>query len=70
MSKSTAKSSAQSKVLKKGDNKDKQIRSKDLDENRLIKLLNSYWSKASFGYPIHKDVRIPTSVADTLRTES
>ena len=43
---------------------------KDLDENSLIKLLNEYWSKASFGYPIHEDVRIPTSVAESLRTDS
>ena len=43
---------------------------KDLDENTLIKLLNNHWSKASFGYPIHEDVRIPTSVAEMLRTES
>ena len=46
------------------------LASKDLDENTLIKLLNKYWAKASFGYPIHEDVRIPTSVAEMLRTES
>ena len=43
---------------------------KDLDENTLIRLLNNHWSKASFGYPIHEDVRIPSSVAEMLRTES
>ena len=43
---------------------------KDLDENKLIELLNDYWSHASFGYPIHEDVRIPSSVAEMLRTES
>ena len=43
---------------------------KDLDENKLIQLLNDYWSQASFGYPIHEDVRIPSSVAEMLRTES
>ena len=49
---------------------------KDIDENRLIKILNDYWSGdgkwwgADFGYPIHEDVRIPSSVAEKLRTES
>ena len=43
---------------------------KDIDENKLIELLNDYWSKASFGYPIHEDVRIPSTVAEMLRTES
>ena len=36
----------------------------------MIKLLNNHWAKASFGYPIHEDVRIPNSVAEMLRTES
>lgn len=36
----------------------------------MIELLNFHWSKASFGYPIHEDVRIPNSVAEMLRTES
>ena len=37
---------------------------KELDENTLIRLLNFYWSKASFGYPIHEDVRVPSGVAE------
>lgn len=40
------------------------------DENRLIRDLNEAWSKASFGYPIHEDLRIASSVAEMLRTES
>ena len=37
---------------------------KELDENTLIRLLNFYWSKESFGYPIHEDVRVPSGVAE------
>ena len=33
-------------------------------------MLNQNWSKSSFGYPIHEDIRIPTSVAEMLRTEN
>jgi len=46
------------------------LKSKDIDEGQLIAILNKYWSKASFGYPIHEDVRIPTSVAEVLRAEN
>ena len=44
--------------------------SKEYEENDLVRLLNKQWSKASFGYPIHEDLRAPSSVAEMLRTES
>ena len=43
---------------------------KELDENELVHILNQHWSKASFGYPIHEDLRKPATVAEMLRTES
>ena len=33
-------------------------------------MLNNDWSKASFGYEIHQDVRIPNSISESLRNES
>jgi len=64
-SRSQKQPSVQRPLQGKSDLKD----SKDL-EGDLIKLLNDYWNNSSFGYPIHADVRIPTSVAETLHTES
>jgi len=46
------------------------LSAKDIDENRLIAQLNEYWAESDFGYPIHQDVRIPSGVAELLRTES
>ena len=42
---------------------------RDLDEGKLVELLNNHWSKASFGYKIHEDLRSQTSVAEMLRSE-
>ena len=47
-----------------------QMSSKDFEENDLVRLINDYWSKATFGYPIHEDLRAPSSVAEMLRSES
>ena len=43
---------------------------KELDEAALLKLLNEFWSKANFGYPINENVRLPNTVSETLRTEA
>lgn len=42
---------------------------RELTEQNLLQLLNNYWSQASFGYPIHEELRAPTSVAESLRTD-
>ena len=32
--------------------------------------MNDYWKKASFGYPIQDEVRIPGSVAEMIQSEA
>ena len=36
----------------------------------LTVLVNDYWKKASFGYPIQDEVRIPSSVAEMIQSEA
>ena len=36
----------------------------------LTVLVNDYWKKASFGYPIQDEVRIPCSVAEMIQSEA
>ena len=43
---------------------------KELGEEALLKLLNEFWVKADFGYPINESVRVPTTVSESLRTEA
>ena len=40
------------------------------DENFLIQKLNENWARTSFGYPIHEDLRVNSSVAEIIRQES
>jgi len=45
------------------------LKAKDIDEAHLIKLLNERWSNTCLGYPIHEDVRIPSTIAESLKIE-
>ena len=42
----------------------------DGDDLDLTVLVNDYWKKASFGYPIQEEVRIPSTVAEMIQNEA
>ena len=43
---------------------------RDGDDLDLTVLVNECWKKASFGYPIQEDLRIPGSVAEMIQAEA
>ena len=43
---------------------------REVNETKLISILNSCWKETSFGYPIQLDIRIADSMSDKLRLEA